>query len=234
MSDVAEIAEIEEIDCRYEPREWAFAVGRRPEIDAHWAKLIARTPAMFNGRVLVMHRRALHGTSFSGAYLDTDYASFLAWRDFGYPDDAVTNCFAMGALTSREGHYLLGIMGPHTANAGMIYFPAGTPDLDDIVGGKVDLSRNVLRELLEETGLVTGDVEVEPNWTMVALPPRIAFMRRLRSDLPSAELKARIEQNLTRQDKPELAGVHVVTGRPDLSDAMPAFQRAYLEHALRT
>jgi 8-oxo-dGTP pyrophosphatase MutT (NUDIX family) len=234
MSDLAEIAEIEELDCRYEPREWAFALEHRPEIATHWAKLVARSPAMFNGRVLVMHRRALRGTSFSGAFMDTDYASFLAWRDFGYPDDAVTNCFAMGALTSREGHYLLGIMGPHTANAGMIYFPAGTPDLNDIVGDEVDLSRNVLRELHEETGLEAGDVVVERSWTMVALPPRVALMRRLHSKLPSAELKARIEQNLARQDKPELAGIHVVAGGSDLSDAMPAFQRAYLEHALRT
>jgi 8-oxo-dGTP pyrophosphatase MutT (NUDIX family) len=234
MSDLAEIAEIEELDCRYEPREWAFAVERRSEIGAHWARLVARSPAMFNGRVLVMHRRALHGTSFSGGFMDTDYASFLAWRDFGHPDNTVTNCFAMGALTSREGHYLLGIMGPHTANPGMIYFPAGTPDPNDIVGDKVDLSRSVLREFHEETGLDPGDVVVDSSWTMVAVPPRVALMRRLRSDLPSAELKACIEQNLARQDSPELAGIHVVAGRPDLSDAMPAFQRAYLEHALRT
>jgi 8-oxo-dGTP pyrophosphatase MutT (NUDIX family) len=232
MSEGAEIAELTEVDCRYEPRAWAFAVESRPAIDAHWEKLVARAPAMFNGRVLVMHRRELRGRSFSGAFLDTDYASFLAWRDFGYPDKGVTNCFAMGALTSKEGHYLLGVMGRHTANAGKIYFPAGTPDPSDIAGDRVDLSQNVVRELEEETGLRGGDYEVEPGWTMVAMPPRIALMRRLRSALPSAELKARIERNLACQERPELSGVHVVAGRRDLSDAMPAFQRAYLEHAL--
>jgi 8-oxo-dGTP pyrophosphatase MutT (NUDIX family) len=234
MSERAEITELTEVDCRYEPRAWAFAEERRAEIDAHWAKLVARRPAMFNGRVLVMHRRNLRDRAFTGAFFDTDYASFLAWRDFGYPDATVTNCFAMGALSSREGHFLLGVMGPHTANAGMIYFPAGTPDLSDIAGGRVDLSGNVLRELFEETGLEAGEVEADPLWTMVAMPPRIALMRRLRSGLSSAELKARIERTLAQQDKPELAGVHVVAGRADLLEAMPAFQRAYLEHALGT
>ncbi len=232
MSERAEITELTEVDCRYEPRTWAFAVERRAEIDAHWAKLVARRPAMFNGRVLVMHRRNLRDGAFTGAFFDTDYASFLAWRDFGYPDATVTNCFAMGALSSREGHFILGVMGPHTANAGMIYFPAGTPDPSDIAGGRVDLSGNVLRELFEETGLQAAEVEADPLWTMVAEQPRIALMRRLHSALSSAELKARIERTLAQQDKPELAGVHVVARREDLSDAMPAFQRAYLEHAL--
>ena len=232
MSDRLEIADIAEVDCRYEPRRWPFALERRPEIDAHWAVQVARSPTMFNGRVLVMHRRALRGDAFSGGYFDTDYASFLAWRDFGFPDKAVINCFAMGALRSREGHYVLGVMGGHTANAGMIYFPAGTPDLNDVVGDRVDLSRSVMRELHEETGLEAGDVEVETGWTMVALAQRVALMRGLRSDLPSGELKARIERYLARQEKPELAAIHIVAGPADLSDAMPAFQRAYLEHAL--
>ena len=59
----------------------------------------------------------------------------------------------MGALRASDGAYLLGVMGPQTVNAGKVYFPAGVPDLDDIVDDRVDLARNVRREMAEETGL---------------------------------------------------------------------------------
>ena len=52
----------------------------------------------------------------------------LAWRDFGFPDANIANGFSMAALLSADGAFDLGEMAPHTANAGAIYFPSGTPD----------------------------------------------------------------------------------------------------------
>ena len=66
---------------------------------------------------------------------------------------------------AADGAFLLGVMGPHTINAGRIYFPCGTPDRSDIVGGKVDLDLSVRRELKEETGLDVAEFTAEPGWT---------------------------------------------------------------------
>ena len=61
---------------------------------------------MWNGRVLVLHEFAITDGVLRGAYLETDFASFLAWRDWGYPDQSVRNCFAMGAVRASDGSLL--------------------------------------------------------------------------------------------------------------------------------
>src|SRR5476651_2231434 len=91
------------------------------------------------------------GEVFRGTCFAVDYASFLAWRDWGFPDNSAKDCFAQGVLRSADGAFLLGVMAAHTANPGSIYFPCGTPDLSNVVGTSVDLEANVLREVLEET-----------------------------------------------------------------------------------
>jgi hypothetical protein len=129
------------LDLRFEPAPWPFADERRAEIDAHFAKLRAEKPQMWNGRVLLLRRGEIAEGVLSGAYSEVDFASFIAWRDWDFPDRSVRNCFPMAALRSSDGAFLLGVMGAHTATAGQIYFPAGTPDRQDLAGDTVDLER---------------------------------------------------------------------------------------------
>ncbi len=98
---------------------------------------------------------------FRGSYLKTDYASFLSWIDWDHPEAGVRDSFSQERAALADGAFLLGVMGPHTAQAGKIYFPAGTPDLSDVKGDKVDLTASVWREVEEETGLTAADVEAE-------------------------------------------------------------------------
>jgi hypothetical protein len=55
---------------------------------------------------------------------EADFASFLAWRDWGGPDNRV-QLFRLGALRCSDGALVWGEMGQHTSNAGRIYFPSG-------------------------------------------------------------------------------------------------------------
>ena len=106
-----------------------------------------------------------------GGYFEADFADFIAWRDFGFPGEPIENCFAMAALRSADGAFLLGEMAPHTANAGKIYFPAGTPDPNDVFDGRVDLDASARRELMEETGVSADEAAVQGGWTVVFAEP---------------------------------------------------------------
>jgi 8-oxo-dGTP pyrophosphatase MutT (NUDIX family) len=220
------------LDLAVEAWPWPFALERRAEIDAHFALLLRENPALWNGRVLLGRNPVFSGERFSASYFETDFASFLAWRDWGFPDKGVLNGFGMGALLCIDGAFVLGEMGPHTANAGRIYFPSGTPDLDDVRDGAVDISGSVARELEEETGLAPADYRGEAHWHCVFTGPAVAMIKVLRVDMPGDALRARIVGNLALQQSPELSDIHLVRGTADLTSAMPDFVAAFIEAQL--
>jgi 8-oxo-dGTP pyrophosphatase MutT (NUDIX family) len=217
------------LDFPLQPRPWPFAQARRAEIDAHFALKQAEKPQLWNGRVLLARNADFSGERFRASYFEVDFASFLAWRDWGFPDKDVFNGFGMGALRCSEGAFVLGEMGQHTANAGRIYFPSGTPDLDDIRDGAVDISGSVAREVEEETGLTPADYRAGAHWHCVVSGAAIAIIRILEVDSPGEAMRARIEANLARQIEPELAAIHLVRDAGDLTAAMPRFVTAFLE-----
>jgi len=220
------------LDLRVTPWDWPFARTRRGEIDAHFAQVQRAKPKVWNGRVLLARNARFAGDHLAAEYFEVDFASFLAWRDWGHPDKDVFNGFGMGALRASDGAFVLGEMAEHTANAGRIYFPAGTPDLDDIKDGMVDIPGNIAREAEEETGLTPSDYRAAPDWCCIDTGQSLAMIRTLQTDLPGEALRARIEANLARQSQPELSAIHLVRRRSELTEAMPRFVTAYLEAQL--
>jgi 8-oxo-dGTP pyrophosphatase MutT (NUDIX family) len=119
-------------------------------------------------------------------------------------------------------------MAEHTANAGNIYFPAGTPDLQDIKTGVVDIAGSVAREVEEETGLTAGDYRATDTWDCVVAGPLIALMRGLEVDLNGDVLRRVIEGNLARQSAPELAAIHLFRSQRDICPNVPPYMAAFL------
>jgi hypothetical protein len=228
MDDVRAVA-VERLELRLAPRAWGFSAERRADIDAYFAAIKRAQPALWNGRVMLLYQWALVDGRFTGAYFDTDFASMIAWRDWGFPDPLVRNCFAQGALRSADGAFLLGVMGAHTANAGKIYFPSGTPDLDDVIGDAVDLDGSVMRELTEETGLGAGDVRPASGWHAVFAGPRIGMMKILQSAEPATALRTRILAFLAQQATPELVDIRIVRSSADYDPMMPSFITTFLD-----
>ena len=223
------IHRITTLDLKYEPWDWPFAARRRADIDAHFASKKREKPNIWNGQVLLARRPAWIADRFSASYFATDFASFLAWRDWGFVDPSVFNSFGMGALRCADGAFVMGEMGAHTSTAGRVYFPSGTPDLDDIVGDRVDIAGSVTRELEEETGLTPTDYEAAAHWDCITAGSAIALIRILNVAMPAEALRARIEANLARQRQPELSAIHLVRAQADISPAMPPFIVAFIK-----
>jgi 8-oxo-dGTP pyrophosphatase MutT (NUDIX family) len=228
--DSSTIREVTRLDLRFEQKPWPFAEDRRGEIDALFAAQQRKQPGLWNGRILVAHRYALQGDLFEAGFLETDFASFFAWRRWGFPDATMFDCFGAAAVLSSDDAFLLGAMGAHTSNAGRIYFPCGMPDAEDVAGGRVNLDHSIARELYEETGLTMSELTPEPHWTLVARGQHLALFKVARSSLPAAALQARVQDHLAAAHEPELAGVRMVGRANDLDPAIQDFVVDFLRH----
>ncbi|MBS0529829.1 MAG: NUDIX hydrolase [Proteobacteria bacterium] len=224
------IHRVSRLDLIVRPWQWAFAEERRDEIAAHFDALRVKKPALWNGQVLLGRNPVFEDDCFRADYFETDFASFLAWRDWGFPDKSVFNGSGMGALRGRDGLFVLGEMAADTSNAGRIYFPSGTPDPADVRDGMFDLAGSIMREIEEETGLALSDYHAEPFWYCVVSGAALAIIQLLNVDMTGEALRARIEATLAAQASPELSAIHLVRDRSDFTGAMPAFVTDFIDH----
>ncbi len=238
MNNTPRIEKVAALEGHVHAWDWPFARTHASEIAAHWAKRVAAQPRLFNGRVLLQRACRIvedaRGRVFQSDWFETDFAAFLAWQDFGFPDASVRNVFSAAALRSADGAYLLGRMGAHTANAGCIYFAAGTPDPDDVTGDRLDLEASAIRELAEESGILARELALAPEWALVFDGPRIACLKPMTLNASTDEILTRVHAYLAQDPEPELADFLAVRSESDIDpDHMPGFILTYLRDALR-
>ena len=227
------ITVVRRVEARLVPFRWTWAEENRAAIAANWERRRAATPAIFNGRVLMVCGLDHEDDVLRASFFATDYADMLAHIDGGNPDPSVENGFAMGALRSGDGAFILGEMAAGTANAGRLYFPAGTPDMSDVgADGSVDLESSILRELAEETGLGSELVRMQPDWVLVRFERRVAVMRDLDLAVDATSALKAIRAHIAGEDDPELADVVALRDPGDIEEArMPSFLPLYLRWA---
>ena len=228
-----QIVALDRAEIIVESWRWNFAHERAEDIARHFAARRRQQPALWNGRVLLLHRLAIENGVLREASFETDYASFLAWRDWGCADAGVFNVFAAAALQAADGSYLVGRMAPFTSVAGQWLFPCGTPDPKDVSAGMLDLAGSVRRELLEETGLALGSLQVEPGWTLVRDGGFVALIKRVAARESAEGLRERVVRHLASEMQPEFSEIRILRGIADVEADTPRFLQAYLAAAWR-
>lgn len=238
MSDVSRIFEVDRLDCRRVDYSWPYEIENAVAIQSHWMKRSRQIPSMYDGRVLLANRVETKIDSRSSSLrldvFETSFSAFLAWRETGWPDRSIFNCFSMPAVQACDGGFLVGEMAADHSAAGALYFPCGTPDPSDLDrDGGVDLLGSLTRELAEETGLDANRGALRPYWTIVVDGQRIACIRTIEWPEAAAPLVAEARGRIAEQKRPELADVHIFTTLSDLCDPrLLPYMTTFLRRAL--
>lgn len=226
---------LDHVEGRLAPAPLTFTPEERAAIDAHYAARKAANPALWNGRVLLLDAHRFEERRLVADYAEADYAALLWLLSGERAHPRLRVSFAMGALRGADGGFVLIRMAQWTANAGRIYFAAGTPDLADLTPeGTVDLEGSVRRELAEETGLTAADITLAPGWTALHDARRLALLREVRAHEEAEALAARIRRFGAREQRPEFDEVLVVRGPQDLTEGISPLIRRYLAQAWAT
>jgi hypothetical protein len=226
------ITPVARLEVRCVERDWLWADDHRDAIDAFWGAAKERQPALFDGAVYMFADLRIEGDACRAVCFETRFSRLLYAKRAGFPDPSVINAFAMGALRAGDGAFLLGVMGPHTANAGQIYFPSGSPDPTDRRGCVLDLAGSIGRELAEETGLSEGEYRLGGGWIVVRDGGLVAFLRPVSLSEAADEVRSRMLVRMERLPEQELADIYIARGPGDIDERrMPPFIQAYLRWA---
>jgi hypothetical protein len=223
------IVPVRRVELWREPRIWPWAQANRTAIGANLAKVRTNQPALFNGLVYLLHEWCIDDDIFRGSVFETDVASFLAWRDGGFPDENTTHCFGVGALCSSDGTYFLGQQAKPKPETCSINFTEAMPEPCDLRGEHlVEMPACILRKLKEQTGLAPDDVRLFPGWHAAITPHSVALIKLVVVPHGAPVVHARVRSFIDMQRPPELAGLVDVRESVDLLPAMPLIARAYL------
>ena len=150
---------VDRLELAFKPKPWAFADERRAEIDAYFAELQREKPALWNGRVLLLHHQVVQRRRVSRRLSGNRLCELSPPGGLGAAAGGRARLLRRGGdRRGRRRRSCSASWAPHTFNAGADLFSSGTPDPDDIVDGEVDLDFSVRRELKEETGLDAAEL----------------------------------------------------------------------------
>ncbi|MDR3493060.1 MAG: NUDIX hydrolase [Ancalomicrobiaceae bacterium] len=199
---------------RTEPH--SFPAAERAAIEAHWQRVLAANPKLWNGSAFLFDGWRVDDGGFSAEGALTDFAAFLHWRSLPANERRHFHLFPVGAIISRDQRLLVGRMSAHTANAGRHYPPSGSFDASDLVPlgngtARLDVEANMYREISEELGLAADRFDPESCWLLFPSSPNAhALVRLLHVPETSDDLSPEIRAHMAADPHQELEDIRFI------------------------
>lgn len=221
-------------DIRVRQGTWRFAEQNMQAIDRHWQRRKSENPSFFNGTVHLLGDHQLSETHFSGRLVPVSFASFLYWKDSGYPDKTVYDCFGSALVRAQTGSVILGRQSPGNINSGLTYLPGGFIDERDVDGdGRVDLAASVARELREELGFDAAKFTQTSGARITFCGQLVSLGLEFVSQHSPDRLVAEGMRHIAGEANSELEQLVAVDRLTDLDGHdVPSYTRVLLEHLL--
>lgn len=200
---------VSDVDVRLLAGPSPFEQANADAIARNWEAERAANPALFDGEVVLLSALAYTEGRLVGHCHAVRYSTFLYWRrNRGLA--SAEHCFAHAMLVSADGALIAARMGPHTVNAGKVYFAAGSFEPGDFRNGKVDLHHNMAREVAEETGLDLSRARRAPSFHAYSAVTGTAIFRRYDLQEKADEIAERVRAFVAAEAEPEIVGPVVI------------------------
>ncbi len=208
------ILPVDQIDVRLDPSPHPFERDNADAIAENWQREIAAKPALFDGTVVLLSEFGYADRRLFGRCHAVRYSTFLYWRRDRVGTAA--HAFAHPMLVTKDNALVAIRMAAHTVNAGSVYFAAGSFEPEDFPDGVVDPHGNMVREVLEETGLDISDARRGERHYALATERGTVIFRRYFLDEDADEIAARIRDFVAGESRAgdRGAGRHPQRARP--------------------
>lgn len=228
------IVPVDEVDVSLDPGPHPFELANLPAIDTNWNAESAANPALFDGSMSLLASLAYRDRTLVGRCHMVRYATFLYWRR-SRPHADSGHAFAHPMPVTSDGALIAARMGPRTANPGRIYFAAGSFDDQDFRDGRVDVERNMAREVAEEIGVELAGLARDARYHAWSGDVGTVIFRRYRLPLTADEADRAIRAFIAAETDPEIAEPIIIRSAgdlpSDLSPHMPALIAWHFEQA---
>ena len=222
------ILPVDAIDVRLDPGPHPFALSNAEAIAENWRHEIAANPALFDGTVVLLSELAYRDSRLVGRCHAVKYSTFLLWRK-RRENSRAEHAYAHAMLVAGDNALVAIRMGPHTVNAGRVYFAAGSFEPVDFRDGLVDADFNMIREVREETGLDLSQAECGQRYHALSTVSGTVIFRRYRVAEPADELALRISAFVATEAEPEIEGPVIIRNATDLPDGLMGHMKPLIE-----
>ncbi|MER9376631.1 hypothetical protein [Mesorhizobium sp. M0491] len=222
------ILPVDDIDVRLDPGPHPFARDNAEAIAENWQHEIAANPALFDGMVVLLSQLAYRDSRLVGRCHAVNYSTFMLWRK-RRENSGAEHAYAHAMLVAGDNALVAIRMGPHTVNAGRVYFAAGSFEPVDFRDGLVDVDFNMMREVREETGLDLSGAERGKRYHAMSTSSGTVIFRRYHETAPADEIARRISAFVATETEPEIQGPVIIRHAADLPDGLSPHMKPLIE-----